>query len=376
MNGLNEIDDIMKKETFNDTWKTYASFLCDNGIEFWKVINGFPNYEASTMGRVKVANSNRIGNNNVGLILKQEITDEYNNTTLTNDNTRTTRRVHILVALTFIPNGQPKIKTEVDHIDRNKQNNKIDNLRWCSHQENMNFYKETIEYKDKKIYQYDLNDNLIKEWNNLREILDANKEYKTDSFYHVLSGDLDKLYDYKWKYEAKEEIKLKTDEIFKKIGAYENCDYGNYELSNYGNIRNISRNNLLGGTIRDGHKEACLYDNITKKSYYVKIDKLVAHYFVNNKPEGKHIVMHKDNNKLNNKWDNLEWTSPNKLMEQKCGVKVKKMDINTGTELAVYDSIVEACRINNLDGNKRIAVSKCCRGVNKSAFGYKWEYVK
>jgi hypothetical protein len=54
----------------------------------------------------------------------------------------------------------------------------------------------------------------------------------------------------------------------------------------------------------------------------------------------------------------------------------KKIDIDTGEELAVYDSIVEACRENNLDGNKRIAVSKCCRGVNKTAFGYKWEYAK
>ena len=43
--------------------------------------------------------------------------------------------VHKLVAETFISN--PNNYTEVDHIDRNKQNNKVSNLRWVTHQENM-----------------------------------------------------------------------------------------------------------------------------------------------------------------------------------------------------------------------------------------------
>lgn len=45
-----------------------------------------------------------------------------------------TYRVHRLMAETFINNnyGLPM----VDHIDGDKQNNSIDNLRWCTHQEN------------------------------------------------------------------------------------------------------------------------------------------------------------------------------------------------------------------------------------------------
>lgn len=49
-------------------------------------------------------------------------------------------RIHQLVAKAFIPN--PENKPEIDHIDGNRQNNRADNLRWVTHEENVMYARE------------------------------------------------------------------------------------------------------------------------------------------------------------------------------------------------------------------------------------------
>lgn len=50
---------------------------------------------------------------------------------------------HRLVALTFIPNPDP-LRIEIDHIDGNKLNNAVSNLRWVTHKENINFARQRL----------------------------------------------------------------------------------------------------------------------------------------------------------------------------------------------------------------------------------------
>lgn len=55
-------------------------------------------------------------------------------------------RLHVVVAKLFIPN--PENKPFIDHIDRNKHNNRVDNLRWCTPKENANNPNTIEAYKN------------------------------------------------------------------------------------------------------------------------------------------------------------------------------------------------------------------------------------
>ena len=84
-----------------------------------------------------------------------------------------------------------------------------------------------------------------------------------------------------------------------------------YLLSNYGNIKNKFTGELKSFTIiGKGYKAVSLHS----KPYL--IHRLVAKYFVkNDNPTIKNTVNHKDENKLNNKSDNLEWCTNKENLE-------------------------------------------------------------
>lgn len=61
--------------------------------------------------------------------------DGYSVINLYNGEKKKNCKLHRLLAIQFIPNDDPN-KTEIDHIDRNRSNNCLENLRWSNRQLN------------------------------------------------------------------------------------------------------------------------------------------------------------------------------------------------------------------------------------------------
>ena len=97
------------------------------GEEF-KKIEEYDNYEISNLGNVR--------NFDTGRILKpRKNTDGYYYVGLYKDRFQKNFYIHRLVGYAFIPN--PQNLREIDHIDQNKTNNSISNLRWVSSSNNL-----------------------------------------------------------------------------------------------------------------------------------------------------------------------------------------------------------------------------------------------
>lgn len=100
--------------------------------ENWKDINGYEGrYQISDLGRVRSFAHDKIN----GRLLSMRANKQgYYYVSLAKHCVMKSFKIHRLVAKAFIPN--PNNYLCVDHIDRDKSNNKPDNLRWCTLSDN------------------------------------------------------------------------------------------------------------------------------------------------------------------------------------------------------------------------------------------------
>lgn len=143
----------------------------------WNKINNFPNYSVSEDGQVR--------NDKTGRILKfYKKPSGYMQVEM--GHRTKPQYVHRLVALAFIPKEDGK--TQVNHINGNKSDNRVENLEWVNGSENIYAYGyvQRNEHKKKKIIATNTNTNEQIIFNSRQETADYFKCHKSQIKYGLV----------------------------------------------------------------------------------------------------------------------------------------------------------------------------------------------
>ena len=124
---IDTVNEILNKLRLIDTKMSDIIKVIYGKYEIWKTVKDFENYSVSSFGRVR--------NDKFNKIMKPSKNSEgYYVVGLCKNGKAKTHTIHRLVGITFLPNHDNK--SMVDHIDENKMNNNIINLRWSTGSQN------------------------------------------------------------------------------------------------------------------------------------------------------------------------------------------------------------------------------------------------
>lgn len=151
----------------------------------------------------------------------------------------------------------------------------------------------------------------------------------------------------------------------------------NYFVNENGQIKNLRGRLLKPLKTYNGYLRVCI------NGKYKRIHRLVAETFIpnpNNLPQVNHI----DGNKENNNIDNLEWCTAKQNIQHAYKTKLRKISYNNIKEptpviqltlnnevVNTFNSIMDVQREFGYDNSH---ISKACKGKQKTAYGYKWQY--
>lgn len=249
----------------------------------------------------------------------------------------------------------------IDHIDRNKANNRLYNLRFLGKSGQMKNREKFLRIT-KKVGQFTRDGKLLvvwKDWKDAELFLKMKRQNVVD---YIGTGSTTS--GFIWRY-IEEDIKTLPDEVWK---DYYIEKHGTVQVSNYGNIKN-SFGEYLFQYQSKGYKLFSVKlesEPETRKYKRVLAHRAVAETFLEYKKDM--FVNHIDGNKFNNNLNNLEFVTPgeNTIHAHNTGLfgsdkTIIQYDSNNNI-IATYVSIAEASRQTNIS---KPSIIECCNN-NKS----------
>ena len=121
--------------------------------EIWQDIPNYEGlYQASNTGKIRSVHYR--GSNTVKTLCPRKERHGYLSVYLCKNGKKNVKKIHYLIAATFIPN--PNEYKEINHKDENPANNNVENLEWCDDTYNKR-YSQALQ-----VIQYDIYGNQIK----------------------------------------------------------------------------------------------------------------------------------------------------------------------------------------------------------------------
>lgn len=187
-------------------------------IEIWRDIPEYEGlYQASNLGRIR--SLDRFVNASYGKrlvrsqIIRQSVNNDYFYVVISKFDISVHLKVHQLIARAFIPNVENK--PYVNHIDGNRQNNRVENLEWVTKSENaIHAYRvlgrkssasgpnSINKLKSKPVSQYSKEGIFIKEWGSICDV-SRDLGIPTGNISKCCMGNRNYAGGFKWKYKNK-----------------------------------------------------------------------------------------------------------------------------------------------------------------------------
>ena len=187
--------------------------------EIWKDIFGYEGfYKVSNLGRVKRLVDWRGNDYNARYVPHPKIVlpyldrNGYERICLSMQGKDKHYRIHQLVAKAFIPN--PNNYPQINHIDEDKTNNRVDNLEWCTQAYNNKYgtrgqrigiTNHNGKGAKRSVLQYDLDGNFIRRWKSMQDAADNLLGVSVPKICACCRGNRTHHRGFIWKYEFPDE---------------------------------------------------------------------------------------------------------------------------------------------------------------------------